>query len=103
MGGVSFLPASTEVIGGAAGVCASSVTPMKAAPVSVAANVRRARVIESSRGKKARKRANYTLQLAVPVLRLRVHRPEDLHVPLAAAPWLDDFGGDDVDQDFRED
>ncbi len=40
--------------------------------------------------------------LAVPVFRFRADRSEDLHVPLAAAPWLDDLGGDDVDQDLGE-
>ena len=42
------------------------------------------------------------LHLAVPVLRLGVDRPEDLHVPFAAAPGLDDLGGDDVDEQLRE-
>jgi hypothetical protein len=40
--------------------------------------------------------------VAVPVLRLRGYRPEDLHVPFAAAPRFDHFGRDHVDEDFRE-
>ena len=44
----------------------------------------------------------HPLHLPVPVLRLGVHRAEDLQVPLAAAPGLDDLGGDDVHEDLGE-
>src|SRR5713226_2315708 len=44
----------------------------------------------------------WELHLAVPVLGFGVDRPENLHVPLAAAPRLDHLGRDDVDQDLRE-
>src|SRR3954453_2945986 len=48
-------------------------------------------------------RREYTpLHLAVPVLRFGVGRAEYFEVPLAAAPRLDHFGGDDVDQDLGE-
>src|SRR5687767_324527 len=50
-----------------------------------------------------RVRANYRpLHLPIPVLRLRIRGPEDLQVPLAAAPGLDHLGGDDVDEDLGE-
>src|SRR5688572_27734363 len=42
------------------------------------------------------------LHFAVPILRLRIDRSEDLEVPLTAAPWLDDLGGDDVHEDLRK-
>ena len=42
------------------------------------------------------------LHLAVPVLRLGVDGAEDLHVPFAAAPGLDDLRGDDIHEQLRE-
>src|ERR1041385_2227088 len=42
------------------------------------------------------------LHLAVPVLRLRIRRPEHLEMPLAAAPRLDHFRRGDVDEDLGE-
>src|SRR5688572_8011249 len=42
------------------------------------------------------------LHFAVPILRLRIDRSEDLEVPLTAAPWLDDLGSDDVHEDLRK-
>src|SRR5437660_10766948 len=75
---------------------------MNETPTRVAANEQRARFIKSSRIRTNKSAAEYTLQLPVPILRLRRHRPEDFHVPFAAAPRLDDLRRDDVDQDFRE-
>src|SRR5687767_113651 len=49
-----------------------------------------------------RTRIIWPLHFAVPVLGLGVRGPEDFKVPLAAAPGLDDLGGDDVHEDFRE-
>src|SRR5688572_13967427 len=42
------------------------------------------------------------LHFPVPVLRLLLRRSENLHVPLAAAPWFDDVANDNVDENLRE-
>src|SRR6476469_7652317 len=42
------------------------------------------------------------LHLAVPVFSFRAGGPEDLQVPFSAAPGLDDFRRDDIDQDLGE-
>src|SRR5919106_5385755 len=42
------------------------------------------------------------LHLSVPVLGLRIRRPEDLEVPFAPAPGLDDLRRHDVDEDLGE-
>src|SRR5262245_28225723 len=42
------------------------------------------------------------LHFPVPVLRLRARGSEYFHVPFAAAPGLDHFGGDHIDQQFRK-
>src|SRR5579872_4526845 len=59
----------------------------------------RARFIQSSRERRAvNLTKHYTLHLAVPVFRLGILRAENLQVPLAAAPRLDYFRRDDVDE-----
>src|SRR5688500_2373064 len=46
---------------------------------------------------------DYTpLHFPVPVLRLLLRGPEDLHVPLPPAPGLDDVADDYVDEDLGE-
>src|SRR5262245_16928486 len=95
-GGVNFLPPRT---GSSLGAWAPTPTTNAAASV-VAARAMRARFItilpKANAANLERKTAtDYTatiLHFSVPVLRLRVDRPEDLHVPLTAAPRLDHLG-----------
>src|SRR4051812_36520557 len=56
-----------------------------------------------ARGQPHRTGRDYTLHLAVPILRLGIERAEDFHMPLAAAPWLDHLGGNGVHEDLRKD
>src|SRR5260370_2411366 len=109
IGGVSFLPARTDCIGGAWAVVwafsAVATALTKLAPTSVAAKTERARTIGTSREWTSYEdsgEALYTLHFAVPVLGVRVDRAENLHVPLAAAPGLDDLGGDHIDENLGE-
>src|SRR6185503_4695883 len=51
-------------------------------------------------GIKTASRSISPLHLPVPVLRLGIHGTENFHVPLPAAPRLDDFGRDAVDQNL---
>src|SRR6267142_4810277 len=50
MGGVNFLPASTDFISGACGGWAKAETPTRLEPASVAASTKRARFITTSLG-----------------------------------------------------
>src|SRR5580658_7666240 len=82
------------------------------APTSVVANRRRARFMTKSPEMTGTGRSgedyissashHTLLHFPVPVFRLGVHRPEDFHVPFAAAPRFDDLRGYDVDENFRE-
>src|SRR4029077_5929117 len=42
------------------------------------------------------------LHFPVPVLGLGARGPEDFHVPFAASPGFDHFGGDDINEQLRE-
>src|SRR5438876_9489322 len=110
IGGVNFLPPRIGVSGAdedeTGGVdWARTVTPTKAA-ASVAPTS--ARCIRSSREvtSSTPETTNYNYKpshLAVPVLGLRIGRTEDLEMPFAAAPRLDHFGRDDVDENLGKD
>src|SRR5262245_52364144 len=101
MGGVKFLPARIGLKSGAAGACADAEPAARLAPTSVAAKTMRARIISPL----LRICGNDVpgiiskLHFAVPILRLRVDRPEDLHVPFPPSPRLDDLSGNHVDEE----
>src|SRR5436190_15234338 len=75
------------------------------APASVAPTIMRARVMLTSREWTSlyeEREQHYRLHLAVPIFRFGIDRPEDLHVPLAAAPGLDHFRCDYIHQNLGE-
>src|SRR5712691_3747673 len=107
-GGLKSLPARIGLKSGAAGACADAEPATRLAPTSVAAKTKRARIINPLLGRICGMCGTCVpgiiskLHFAVPILRFGVDRPEDFHVPFAAAPRLDDLGRDDVDQELRE-
>src|SRR5215831_2387913 len=102
-GGSTLRLARIDLNSGALGVCASRDVPATVAAASAATIAKRARFINPPPDFLGLKGRDYTLHLAVPILRLGVGRPEDLHVPLAAAPGLDDLGSHHVDENLGED
>src|SRR6187401_888351 len=107
-GGVSFFPARTDFIGAAGGgVWATDTAAPMARATRVAPNDMRARFITSSRENIESTMDGIItvlriLHLPVPVLRFGVHGAENLHVPLASAPGLNNLCGDDVDEQLRK-
>src|SRR5262245_12609698 len=103
IGGSTLRLASIDLNSGALGVCASRGVPATVAAASAATIAKRARFINPPPDFLGLKGRDYTLHLAVPILRLGVGRSEDFHMPFAPAPRLDDLGGHHIHQDLGED
>src|SRR5262245_53877799 len=105
IGAVNCRPARIGLRSGAWTACAKAVPAKRPRLKIVARLTKRARNILPPRTDGPRGRpdgARLYSHFAVPILRFRVNRPEDLHMPFSATPGLDHLGGDDIDQDLGE-